>query len=258
MENILPLIIPAFIAGALTILAPCTLPLVPAYLGFISGASAKDMQDPTKMLAIRKRVFINGIFYVLGFSFVFVGLGILFGLGGVALAKYQTVLTRIGGGFIVFFGLYLMGVMDKIPGLRRLLSTEHRFHLPSSLTPGTPHSSFLFGATFAFGWTPCVGPILGSILLLASSTSTALQGAILLSVFSLGLATPFLIIAYGVGHASHTIKKLSKVLPYISFIGGAFLLMLGVLLLTGSLGIWLSWSFQFLEVFDYERLLDYL
>ncbi len=258
MENVLPLIIPAFIAGILTFLAPCTLPLVPAYLGFISGASAKDMQDPTKMEVIRKRVFANGIFYVLGFSSVFVGLGVLFGLGGVALAKYQTLLTQIGGGFIVFFGLYLMGVMDKIPGLRTLLSSDHRFQLPASLTPGTPHSSFLFGATFAFGWTPCVGPILGSILLLASSTTTAWEGALLLSVFSLGLAIPFLLIALGIGHASQTIKKLSKILPYISFIGGAFLLVLGILLLTDSLGIWLSWSFQILDVFEYERLLDYL
>lgn len=258
MGDVFPLLLPAFIAGILTFLAPCTLPLVPAYLGFISGSSAKDMQDPSKMAVIRKLVFINGIFYVLGFSLVFISLGLLFGLGGVALAKYQTLLTQIGGGFVIFFGLYLMGILNKIPGLNTLLSSEHRFRLPASLTPGTPHSSFVFGATFAFGWTPCVGPILGSILLLASSTTTALQGAILLSVFSFGLALPFLVIAFGIGHASQTIRKLSKILPYISFIGGVFLLILGVLLLTDSLGIWLSWSFQFLEVLEYERLLDYL
>ncbi len=258
MQDILPLILPAFIAGILTFLAPCTLPLVPAYLGFISGSSAKDLQNPAKAPKIKRKVMLNGIFYVLGFSAVFIGLGLIFGLGGVALAKYQLLLTHIGGAFIVFFGLYLMGVLDKLPFLGQVLSLEHRFKLPSSLTPGTPQSSFVFGATFAFGWTPCVGPILGSILLLASSTTTAFSGAVLLSVFSLGLAIPFLIIAYGIGHASSTIKKLSVVLPYVSFIGGAFLLFLGILLLTDSLSIWLSWAYQVFSFFDYEQILDYL
>ena len=258
MQEALPLILPAFIAGILTFLAPCTLPLVPAYLGFISGASAKDMQDPSKVSQIRKKVFLNGIFYVLGFSVVFVALGIVFGLGGVALAKYQTLLTKIGGGFILFFGLYLLGVLDKIPGLKTLLSVEHRMKLPQSLVPGTGSSSFIFGATFAFGWTPCVGPILGSILLLASSTTTVYQGAFLLSVFSLGLAIPFLLLALGIGHASKTVHKLSKILPYISAIGGIFLIILGILLLTDSLGVWLGWSYQLLGQFGYELILDYL
>lgn len=252
------LILPAFIAGLLTFLAPCTLPLVPAYLGFISGASAKDLQDPTKLKCIRRRVLWNGLFYVLGFSAVFVGLGVVFGLGGVALAKYQLLLTRIGGGFVIFFALYLMNILDKIPGLKQILSAEHRMKLPQSLKPGSPSSSFIFGATFAFGWTPCVGPILGSILLLASSTATVLQGAFLLSVFSLGLAIPFLLIALGIGHASETVKKLSKILPYISFIGGVFLLFLGILLVTNSMGIWLTWAYELFSFFEYEALLDYL
>ena len=258
MNEALPLILPAFIAGLLTFLAPCTLPLVPAYLGFISGSSAKDLQNPAKNKQIRKRVIFNGIFYVLGFSAVFIGLGVLFGLGGVALAQYQLLLTRIGGVFVLFFGLYLMGVFGWIPGLKQLLSSEHRFRLPSSLTPGTPSSSFIFGATFAFGWTPCVGPILGSILLLASSTATVGQGAFPLSVFSFGLALPFLLIAIGIGHASETIKKLSKILPYVSFIGGLFLLFLGILLISNSMSIWLTWTYEAFRVFQYERLLDYL
>lgn len=252
------LIFPAFIAGLLTFLAPCTLPLVPAYLGFISGASAKDLQDPAKLKSIRRRVLWNGLFYVLGFSAIFVGLGVIFGLGGVALAKYQLILTRVGGAFVIFFALYLMNILDKIPGLKQLLSSEHRMRLPQSLKPGSPSSSFIFGATFAFGWTPCVGPILGSILLLASSTATMLQGAFLLSVFSLGLAIPFLLIALGIGHASETVKKLSKILPYISFIGGVFLLFLGILLVTNSMGIWLTWAYEVFSFFEYEALLDYL
>lgn len=251
------LIIPAFIAGLLTFLAPCTLPLVPAYLGFISGASAKDLEDPELLPKIRRRVLFNGVFYVLGFSIIFIALGIIFGLGGVALAKYQSILTRVGGAFVIFFGLYLMHIFDKIPLFQKFASTK-RINILSKLKPGTPTSSFIFGATFAFGWTPCVGPILGSILLLASSTATVGQGAMLLSVFSLGLAIPFLIIAWGIGHASQTIQKLSKILPYISFIGGALLLILGVLLLTDSAGLWFGKIYSLFEFLNYEALLDYL
>ncbi|HLD21122.1 MAG TPA: cytochrome c biogenesis protein CcdA [Patescibacteria group bacterium] len=258
MPDMFSLLFPAFIAGILTFLAPCTLPLVPAYLGFISGAGAKDFQNPALRPVIRRRVLLNGVFYVLGFSLIFVSLGVLFGVGGAALIEYRDILERIGGAFVLFFGLYLVGLFEKIPALQRLLSSEHRYRLPNSLKPGSATSSFILGATFAFGWTPCVGPILGSILLLASSTATVGQGALLLSVFSLGLAIPFLLIAAGVGHVTQTVRTLSKVLPYVSLVGGVLLILLGLLLLTGQLGIWLSWSYGFLEVFQYERLLDYL
>ena len=258
MPEATSLILPAFIAGLLTFLAPCTLPLVPAYLGFISGASAKEMQNPKLATVIRRRVLRNGVFYVLGFSLVFIVLGLLFGIGGAALAQYQDVLIKVGGVFILFFGLYLIGVFDKIPAVHTFLTTEKRFHLGPTLKPGTAPSSFIFGATFALGWTPCVGPILGSILFLASSTATAAQGAFLLGIFSLGLAIPFLLIAWGVGHATQTVRRLSVVLPYISVVGGVLLIGLGILLLTDQLGIWLSWTYQLFEIFQYERLLDYL
>jgi cytochrome c-type biogenesis protein len=251
------LILPAFLAGILTFLAPCTLPLVPAYLGFISGASAKEMQNPALRSQIRRRVFLNGLFYVLGFSIIFVGLGVIFGLGGIAFAQYQTILTRLGGVFVILFGLYLMHIFDSIPFLR-VLSSEKKLHFATKLKPRSPVSSFILGTTFALGWTPCVGPILGSILLLASSTATIGTGALLLSVFSLGLAIPFLLLALAVGHLSHTVKMLSKILPHISFIGGLFLLFLGVLLLTDSMAIWLGWTYNAFRVFEYERILDFL
>lgn len=258
MPDIFLLIFPSFIAGILTFLAPCTLPLVPAYLGFISGAGAKDFQNTALRPMIRRRVLLNGVFYVLGFSVVFVGLGVFFGVGGVALVEYRDILERIGGAFVLFFGLYFVGVFEKIPALQNFLSLEHRYHLPPAFKPGSATSSFILGATFAFGWTPCVGPILGSVLLLASSTATIGQGALLLGVFSLGLAIPFLLLAVGVGHATQTVRKLSKVLPYISLTGGGLLILLGILLLTGKLGIWLSWSYGLLEFFQPEWLLDYL
>ncbi|MBI5370183.1 sulfite exporter TauE/SafE family protein [Candidatus Uhrbacteria bacterium] len=251
------LIIPAFIAGLLTFLAPCTLPLVPAYLGFISGASAKDLQDPKNLPRIRASVMRNGIFYVLGFSVVFVLLGVLFGIAGATLAHFEQVLIKVGGVFVIFFGLYLMHALDRVKALH-FLARDYRFLPLRSLTPGRPLSSFIFGATFAFGWTPCVGPILGSILLLATTTQTALAGAFLLIVFSVGLAVPFLILAYGIGHASQAIHHLNKLLPLVSLIGGILLVFLGILLLTGHLAVWLMWMYRTFGFLRYERLLDYL
>ncbi|NCO04665.1 MAG: cytochrome c biogenesis protein CcdA [Candidatus Magasanikbacteria bacterium] len=251
------LIIPAFVAGLITFLAPCTLPLVPGFLGFISGISVSELNGPKQTAQIKKRIIINGILYVIGFTTIFMIMGTFFGVFGVFLSTYRIWLSRIGGSFVIFFGLYLMHVFKG--SYFSFLHTEHRFNLVGKLTPGKPASSFLFGATFAFGWTPCVGPILGAILLLASTTGTLAQGALLLFVFSLGLAIPFLLIAIGFGHASIYIKKLNKYLNAISIVGGAFLVIIGVLLLTNKLGIWVSIFYNLFEFLNYqERLLNFL
>lgn len=247
------LIIPAFIAGILTFLAPCTLPLVPGYLGFISGVSTNDLQDPTKAKIARRKIFLNGVLYVIGFSLVFIVLGSLFGLGGAALVKYRLWFSRIGGVFVIFFGLFMIGIL-KLP----FLNVEKRIGSVKALKPGNPTSSLIFGAAFAFGWTPCVGPILGSILTLAASSATIGQGAFLLAVFSLGLAVPFLIIAASIGSASAYLAKISKYLNVISVIGGVFLVFLGALLLTNKLGVWIAYFYQWFNFINYESLLDYL
>ncbi len=247
------LIIPAFIAGILTFLAPCTLPLVPGYLGFISGVSANDLQDPTKAKIARKKIFFNGVLYVIGFSLVFIILGSLFGLGGAAFFKYRLLLSQIGGVFVIFFGLFMMGVL-KLP----FLNFEKHVGGMKALKPGNPASSLIFGAAFAFGWTPCVGPILGSILTLAASTATVGQGAFLLAVFSLGLAVPFLTIAASIGSASSYLAKVSKYLNIISFVGGVFLVFLGILLFTNKLGVWVAYFYQWFDFINYENLLEYL
>lgn len=249
--------IPTFIAGLLTFLAPCTLPLIPAYLGFISGVSAKDLQDATKISSIRSRVMKNAIFYVIGFSAVFISLGILFGLGGAVFGNFRVILMRIGGVFIIFFGLYLMGIFERLPFLR-FLSSEKRIPVFHSITPGSPLSSFIFGATFAFGWTPCIGPILGSVLLLVTSTATVIEGGLLLGIFSLGLALPFLVLAFGIGHASSVMKILTRYLPVISIVGGLFLVFLGILLFTNQLSLWLIWVYKHTNLVGYNQLLDYL
>jgi len=248
------LIIPAFIAGVLTFLAPCTLPLVPGYLGFISGASLDDLQDPAKSGKARWRIFLNGLFFIIGFSAVFVILGTLIGfVGATVLAPYRIWLSRIGGVFVVIFGLFMLNVL-KMP----FLAQERQFSVPPLFERGRPLNSLILGSAFAFGWTPCVGPILGSILLLASTSATALQGGLLLTVFSLGLAVPFLAIALGIGKASLYIQNFTRYLGIVSFIGGVFLVFLGILLVTGNVALLISWGYRLFDFINYDRLLDYL
>ena len=223
------LIIPAFIAGLLTFLAPCTLPLVPGYLGFISGVSLKDLDDPVQKKKIRWKIFLNGLFFVIGFSLIFIFLGTLAGLGGQALFPYKIWFSRLGGIFVIIFGLFMLNVV-KIP----LFSKSAQIKVPfDKLRAGLPFfqrgktiNSLLLGSAFGLGWTPCVGPILGSVLTLAASGGTVVQGAFLLSVFSLGLAIPFLIVALSISSASAYLHKISKYLNIISAIGGVFLIFL--------------------------------
>lgn len=247
------LIIPAFIAGVLTFLAPCTLPLVPGYLGFISGASLEDLKDTEKAKHARWKIFLNGLFFVIGFSAIFIVLGSLAGFAGRSLAPYRFWLGRIGGIFVIIFGLFMAGIL-KLP----FLAQERQLHVPALFTRGKPFNSLILGSAFAIGWTPCVGPILGSILTLAAVSSTVGQGTVLLAIFSLGLAVPFLAIALGIGWASQHIQRISKYLNVISFLGGIFLIFLGILLVTNSFSIWISYSYRLFNFINYDRLLDYL
>lgn len=248
------LIVSSFIAGILTFLAPCTLPLVPAYLGFISGSSLEDLENPVVAKKARGKIFLNGFFFMLGFSAVFIVMGTLVGfIGAALLAPYRRWLGRIGGVFVIIFGLFMLNVLN-IPFLTR----EKQIKAPALFKRGKPLNSFILGSAFAFGWTPCVGPILGSILLLASTSTTALQGAFLLTIFSAGLAIPFLLIAAGIGSSSRYIQSISPYLSVISVIGGIFLIMLGVLLVTEKIGVLISHSYGLFRFINYDRLLDYL
>ena len=265
-------IISAFVAGIITFLAPCTLPLVPGYLSFISGASIADLQDPEKAGKVRLKIFMNGVFYVIGFSAIFILFGTLFGLGGSIFIQWRNVMITLGGIFVIFFGLFLLapaitGITNgrinllKIPPFH-LLSAERQVRFGSKLTPGKPLSSLIFGGSFALGWSPCVGPILGVILTLAASSATLGPGAFLLFIFSLGLAIPFLLTALAVGWASTHFAKITKYLNYVSAIGGIFLVVLGYLMVTGNFIILNSLVFQFLNNFGLdiyqEKLLELL
>ena len=244
------LLIPAFIAGCLTFLAPCTLPLVPGYLAFISGISLSDKEN---ILAVKKKVFINALLYVSGFSLVFIFMGSLVGLGGGWVAQYRTILSRIGGACIIIFGLYILKII-RIDFLAR----EKQFRFVHLLAPGKFLSSFLFGVIFAFGWSPCIGPVLGSVLTLAGASGTVKEGALLLLVFSVGLGLPFILIALGIGSATKIIYRLNRFLPTIEKISGAFLILIGILLLTNTFGIWVGYFYQLFDFLNYNQLLNYL
>ena len=254
---LLALAIPAFIAGFLMFLAPCTLPLVPGYLAFISGVSLHEA-DKNKETGsyVRKRILWNAFFYVLGFSLVFILLGtLLSGLGHLRLGNYRFYLQKASGGVIMLLGLYMTHLFD-LPFFR-FLNTDRHFTFTQKLAPGKPFSSFLFGATFALGWSPCIGPILGSILLLASSSATILEGTFLLMIFSLGLAIPFFLVAVAMSQAMKVIRRISKYMGVISIAGGILIAILGFLVLTGTIGIWTGFFYRLFSLVRYESLLHY-
>lgn len=247
------LVIPAFIAGLLTFLAPCTLPLVPGYLGFISGVSLEDLKIPEKAQRVRWKIFLNGLTFMVGFSVIFILFGALAGFLGSALAPYRLWLGRAGGVFVILFGLFMLNVF-RLP----FLSGEFRLPTPFLFKRGRPLNSLILGGAFAFGWTPCVGPILGSILLLASTSTSVLQGAFLLTVFSLGLAVPFLAIALGIGSAGRYLTKISPALNWISAVGGLLMIFLGILLLTNNMVMLVAYGYKIFRFINYGQLINYL
>lgn len=223
------LILPSFLAGLLMFFAPCTLPLLPAYLSFIGGVDVKkDVQTA------RIKVFRNGVWYVLGFSVVFIIMGSLAGIvGSLVTGVWRVWLMRVGGILVILFGLHMLRIIHikQLDVERTLLDKGN-----------TAYGPFMLGAAFALGWAPCIGPLLASVLLLASTTTTVVQGMVLLSVFSLGLAVPFLALAWGIGSAYERVAGIQKYMPVISQIGGVFLVILGVLLFFNKLGLFLSFG----------------
>ena len=268
MLEVSALIIPSFLAGVLTFLAPCTLPLVPAYLSFISGSSIADLQDPEKAKKVRVKIFLNGLMYVIGFSAVFIALGSLFGLGGAAFLQYRPIITRIGGVLVLFFGMFLLlpalniitggrFKLSRIPGFS-FFAADRQISIPKRFKPGNPVSSLLFGGTFAFGWTPCVGPILGTILTFAASSGTVGTGSFLLFVFSAGLAIPFLATALAIGWTSRHFAKIGKWLNVVSIVGGIFLILMGIIMITDNYNLWIATFYQLFDFINYDSILEYL
>jgi cytochrome c-type biogenesis protein len=227
----------AFLAGILMFLAPCTLPIVPGYLAFIAGGQG--------------RVVRNAAAFVLGFSVIFILLGAFAGFLGAFIGPWRPLLGQTAGVILIIFGLVMLGV--RIP----FLSGQKNIGIPKWLSVGSPFSSMLIGALFALGWSPCIGPVLGTVLLFASTSSTMIQGAVLLGIFSLGLGLPFLLTALVLEKAQAAFQRWGKFTTTLSKVGGLILIALGVLMIIGRMDLLLAWGFELLDSF-YDRLWPYM
>jgi cytochrome c-type biogenesis protein len=221
-------LVAAFTAGFLSFVSPCVLPLVPSYVSYITGLSIEQLTNAAERSRFRKAIILNSLLFIAGFSAVFVAFGASASLIGQALLTYQDHVRRIGGIIVIVFGLYLLGILNL-----NFLKMEHRYQFRSR--PAGYLGSFLVGVAFAAGWTPCVGPVLGTILLYASTTDSLLNGIVLLTFYSLGLGLPLFLTALGVDRFLGYFKEVRGYLWGVSTISGVLLIVVGVMIYANSL-----------------------
>ncbi len=230
---LLPALFVALAAGVLSFLSPCVLPIVPPYLAYMGGITLNDGT------AVRRRAMLPAVFFVLGLSTVFLFLGFTFSWIGQLFLSNQILLSRIAGAVVIVFGLHFLGVL-RIP----LLNREAR--LDAGDQGGSAFGAYILGLAFAFGWTPCIGPILGAILSLAATEASVARGTLLLGVYALGLGLPFLLVAAYLDRAQGVMARLKKHMGLIEKLMGGLLVAVGVALLTGAFS---AFSFWLLETF---------
>ena len=231
----------AFMAGLLSFLSPCVLPLVPSYIGFLTGMTLGEVSDR------RRAALLHALLFVVGFSLVFMLLGATATALGRALNYYQVWLQRVGGALIILFGLLCLGLF-KVD----TLSQERRLHLERK--PVGYLGSVLVGMAFAAGWTPCIGPVLGGILGLAATSSEVSRGVLLLGVYSAGLAVPFLIAAAALESFLEWFQRFRRYLPWVMRVSGVLLIIVGVLLVTGEFTRLAGWLQSLTPDFLRQRL----
>lgn len=217
----------SFLAGVLSFFSPCVLPLIPAYFTSITGFSIEELSDAENR-GIRTRVFLSTLSYVLGFTFLFVSLGASASMVGGFAAKYGEYIRIAGGLIIIVLGVHLSGIF-RIGGL------EFEKRINMNRKPLHFFGTFLVGMAFGAGWSPCIGPLLGSVLIVAGTSETVLKGASLLVVYSSGLAIPFILISVFIHYMLAFIKRANKVLRYVNTISGILLISIGVLLVFNKL-----------------------
>jgi cytochrome c-type biogenesis protein len=220
----------AFAAGFLSFVSPCVLPLIPGYISFVSGVSVEEMRGDAAPATSRLQVFLTSLAFVIGFSIVFV----LLGASATAIGKFMfaklPLLSKIAGGILIVFGLHTMGIFRI-----SFLEAEKRVH--AQRKPAGPLGAMLVGVAFAFGWTPCIGPILGGILAIAGSRNSVGEGITLLAVYSLGLGIPFLLTSLAINQFFGAAKRIRRYYHAIELVSGALLIAIGVLIISGQLTI---------------------
>jgi len=237
----------AFAAGIFSLLSPCVLPLIPSYLSFVSGVSLDEMRSEQARARVRWRVVLNSLAFIVGFSLVFISLGASASfLGGLFLA-YRNVIRILGGLFILLVGLYLMGLF-KIAALEQYL----QFNLKDK--PAGYFGSIVVGITFAVAWTPCVGPILGATLALASTSGEVGRGTLLLTSYAAGLAVPFFLSALAIDSFFEFSQRLRRYIQAIHTIGGLLLVIVGLLLISDYMTLLNAYALRFTPRWLLDRL----
>ena len=233
----------AFIAGLLSFASPCVLPLIPAYISFLGGASLNQLTEKDGIdLITQRRVFYSACAFVLGFATIFISLGATATAISALIAQHSLLLGQIAGTIIVIFGLHYMGLFRI-----SFLNFEKRFHLENK--PAGLLGSYILGLAFAFGWTPCVGPILASVLMVAASGDSVSYGISLLTIYATGLGVPFLIAALAVRPFMAFISRFKKQMRKIELTIGFLLIVTGVAIFTGDLAEVSNWLIDTFPIF---------
>ena len=230
----------AFAAGFLSFISPCVLPLIPGYISFVSGASLEDMRAGQG--ATRRQVLLSSLTFVIGFSLVFIALGASATAIGRFIFDKQPLLSKIAGVLIIIFGLHMMGVF-------KLGFLENEKRAQTSRKPAGPVGALLVGIAFAFGWTPCIGPILAGILGIAASKDSIGEGVLLLAVYSLGLGVPFMLTSMAIDRFFSVTAKIRKHYHAIELTSGGLLVAIGLLIFTGQLTVIVRYLEPYLPVF---------
>ncbi|MFC3616348.1 cytochrome c biogenesis CcdA family protein [Lutimaribacter marinistellae] len=234
--GLLPAMTVALMAGIISFLSPCVLPIVPPYLAYMSGVTIGEIQGTN---TARRKAVVSALFFVLGLSTVFLFLGFTASAFGAFFLQNQVLFARIAGAVVIVFGLHFLGVF-RIP----ILDREAR--MQTGEASGSAFGAYVLGLAFAFGWTPCIGPQLGAILSLAASEASVARGTVLLGVYAAGLGIPFLLAAMFLGRSMAVMNRLKPHMGAIEKAMGALLLVVGVMLVTG---LFTTFSFWLLETF---------
>ena len=240
--SLLPAIVIALVAGTLSFLSPCVLPIVPPYLAYMSGVSLNDMSSEAEA---RRKAVISALFFVLGLSTVFLILGFTASAFGAFFLQNQVLFAQISGVVIVIFGLHFLGIF-------RISLLDQEARLDAGDKGGSSLGAYVLGLAFAFGWTPCIGPQLGAILTLAASEASVSKGTFLLGVYAAGLGIPFLLAAMFITKATSVMNRLKRHMKTIERVMGGLLVLVGIAMVTGA---FTNFAFWLLETFPALALL---